>query len=145
MSAGVPAAAGAELPRRVVGPLAQTDVLRFAGACGDFNPLHHDRAVAARAGFAAPVAMGQMTAGIVAAWITDWCGVERLRDLEVRFLAPVLVGDTLTLTGGVESDEDGRGTAPLAVEGSTGDTVVLTARAVIGPTPAPETTERSRT
>lgn len=135
MSGGVSAPAGASLPPRTVGPLTQTDVLRFAGACGDFNPLHHDPALAARAGFSSPIVMGQMTAGIVAAWISDWCGVEHLLGFEVRFRAPVLVGDILTLTGvvdGVETGDDVRAWALLAVEAATGAGTVLTARATIG-------------
>ncbi|MFR9807321.1 MaoC family dehydratase [Pseudonocardia sp. RS010] len=135
MSADVSVAAGDTLPPREVDPLTQTDVLRFAGACGDFNPLHHDPALAARAGFAAPVVMGQLTAGIVAAWVSDWCGVEHLLDLEVRFRAPVLVGDTVLLTGEVVeivAGEDGRTTARLTLEAATDDGVVLTARAAVG-------------
>lgn len=128
---------GQELPARVVGPLTQADVLRFAGASGDFNPLHYDTELARRAGFPAPVAMGQLTAGIVAAWVTDWCGVERLAEFEVRFVAPVLVGDTITLTGEVTDvvTDDGREMARLTVAASTGDTVVVKGRAaaVIAP------------
>lgn len=122
---------GQELPARVVGPLTQADVLRFAGASGDFNPLHYDTELARHAGFDAPVAMGQMTAGIVASWLTDWCGVERLAEFEVRFVAPVLVGDTITLTGTVTDvvTEDGREIARLTVAAGTGETVVVKGRA----------------
>ncbi|WP_223838501.1 MaoC family dehydratase [Saccharopolyspora pogona] len=132
MSGALVVEAGQELPARVVGPLTQADVLRFAGACGDFNPLHYDTELARRAGFDAPIAMGQMTAGIVAAWIADWCGVERLAEFEVRFVAPVLVGDTITLTGEVAdvvSGDDGREIARLAVVAAKGETVVVKGRA----------------
>lgn len=133
MTATFAVTAGQDLPARVVGPLTQTDVLRFAGASGDFNPLHHDPELARRAGFAAPVAMGQLTAGIVAAWLTDWCGVERLTEFEVRFVAPVLVGDTITLTGSVTDmvTDDGREIARLTVAARTGDTVVMKGRAAV--------------
>ena len=87
-------------PRRF-GPVTQTDIVRFAGAGGDFNPLHHDPERARAAGFEAPIAMGQMTAGVLAGWLTDWCGVENLRSYEVRFTAPVRIGDTLELSGAV--------------------------------------------
>jgi 3-hydroxybutyryl-CoA dehydratase len=122
---------GDELPTRIVGPLTQVDVLRFAGASGDFNPLHHDRDLAARAGFSAPVVMGQMTAGIMAAWISDWCGVERLTRFVVRFVAPVVVGDAITLEGRVVSTEAvGDATvARLEVTASHGATVVVTGHA----------------
>ena len=96
-----PVALGDTHPPRTVGPLTITDIVRFAGAGGDFNPLHHDPAFAARAGFPAIIAHGQLTAGLLAAWVSDWFGVEHLRSFEVRFMAPVLVGDTLTLRGTV--------------------------------------------
>jgi len=70
---------------RTVGPITQTDIVRFAGAGGDFNPLHHDLGFAASAGFQRPIAMGQLTAGLLAGWLTDWCGVENLLRFEVRF------------------------------------------------------------
>jgi acyl dehydratase len=111
----------------------QEHILRFAGACGDFNPLHYDLQVARRAGFDAPIAMGQMTAGIAAAWIADWCGVEQLAELEVRFVAPVLVGDRLTLSGSVttvEPVDDGQ-LARLELTGTKGDVVVVTGRASV--------------
>jgi 3-hydroxybutyryl-CoA dehydratase len=104
---------GAELPARVLGPLTLTDTVRFAGACGDFNPLHHDVAAARQSGFDAPIAMGQMAAGMAGAWLADWCGIERMRHLEVRFAAPVSVGDTVTFTGSITKIDD-TGEGPVA-------------------------------
>ena len=97
----VTVAVGAELPTRVIGPLTQTDIVRFAGACGDFNPLHHDVVAARDSGFDAPIAMGQMTAGMAGAWLADWCGIEWMRHLEVHFVSPVFVRDTITFSGSI--------------------------------------------
>ena len=127
MSEATNAVPGQELPPRVVGPLTQADVLRFAGACGDFNPLHYDPQVAKRAGFDAPIAMGQLTAGIVAAWIADWCGIEQLAEFEIRFVAPVLVGDTIGLSGAVTEivrRDDGRHMAQIAVVAAKAEAIV---------------------
>jgi 3-hydroxybutyryl-CoA dehydratase len=88
-------------PTRRFGPVTQTDIVRFAGAGGDFNPLHHDPEIASAAGFPVPIAMGQFTAGLLAAWVTDTFGVENLRSLEVRFSAPLGLGDTIVLGGTV--------------------------------------------
>ena len=101
MRARVSVAVGDTHEPRVIGPVTITDIVRFAGAGGDFNPLHHDPEFAARAGFPTVIAHGQFTAGLLAAWVSDWLGVEHLRSFEVRFVAPVLAGDTLTLTGRV--------------------------------------------
>jgi 3-hydroxybutyryl-CoA dehydratase len=92
-------------PRRF-GPVTQTDIVRFAGAGGDFNPLHHDPDAAAAAGFTRPIAMGQLTAGLLAGWVTDSFGVENLRRLEVRFSAPLAIGDEVSLEGEVVAIEE---------------------------------------
>ncbi|MCU1643045.1 MAG: hypothetical protein JWN03_3320 [Nocardia sp.] len=90
-------------PTRTIGPLTLTDVVRFAGAGGDFNPLHHDGQVAHAAGFPAIVSMGQLQAGMLAGWLSDSFGVEHVREFEIRFVAPVFVGDVLTFGGVVIS------------------------------------------
>lgn len=63
--------AGQQLETRTIGPITQTDIVRFAGAGGDFNPLHHDPDYARAAGLPGVIAMGQMQAGMLAAWIAD--------------------------------------------------------------------------
>lgn len=119
-------------PPRTVGPVTQTDIVRFAGAGGDFNPLHHDPEFAARAGFPAVISMGQLQAGLLAGWVSDWLGVEHLRSFAVRFLAPVMVGDTLTLSGEVTAVEPTPSGALATVElrGTKGpETVVVSGTA----------------
>jgi acyl dehydratase len=116
-------------PPRVFGPVTQTDIVRFAGAGGDFNPLHHDASSARAAGFDAPIAMGQMTAGILAGWLTDWCGVENLRAYKVRFLAPVHIGDTITASGRIA--EVTGGTARLELVATVAETVVVSGSALV--------------
>jgi 3-hydroxybutyryl-CoA dehydratase len=117
-----------------IGPLTQTDIVRFAGAGGDFNPLHHDPDYAAAAGFERPIAMGQLTAGLLAAWLTDWCGVENLRRYDVRFVAPLLIGDTVRLAGevvGVEPLSAGLGLAALELTASRGDDTLASGHATV--------------
>jgi acyl dehydratase len=120
-------------PRRV-GPVTQTDIVRFAGAGGDFNPLHHDAAFAASAGFERPIAMGQLTAGLLAAWVTDWCGVEHLREFEVRFTAPLSIGDVIELSGEVTEAgpaDGGQRIATLRLTATRDGTTLVSGRAVI--------------
>jgi 3-hydroxybutyryl-CoA dehydratase len=107
-------------PRRI-GPVTATDIVRFAGAGGDFNPLHHDPAVARAAGFESIIAMGQFSAGVLAGYLTDWVGIENLRSFEVRFVAPVRAGDLLELSATVTELGDGTATVELAatVDGAT--------------------------
>src|SRR5262249_50099258 len=52
----------------VIGPLTRTDFVRYQGASGDMNPLHHDEEFARAAGFSAPLAVGMFGAGALNAW-----------------------------------------------------------------------------
>jgi acyl dehydratase len=82
-----------------VGPITRTDIVRFAGASGDFNPLHHDEERARAAGFPGVFAMGQMQAGMLSRLATDWLGLRAIRTYRVRFSAKVWPGDVLLLRG----------------------------------------------
>ncbi|EID10466.1 hypothetical protein MHAS_04057 [Mycolicibacterium hassiacum DSM 44199] len=124
--------AGETLPLRTIGPITQTDIVRFAGAGGDFNPLHHDPEYARAAGLAGVIAMGQMHAGMLAAWLCDLVHVEHLLSYQVRFASPLALGETIQFTGRVENitpGENGTATASLALQGAVGDRVVVTATA----------------
>lgn len=96
MSEGVKAPPAVELR---VGPITRTDIVRFAGAGGDFNPLHHDEEAARAAGFPTVFAMGQMQAGMLSRLATDWLGLGNIRTYRVRFSAKVWPGDVLVLRG----------------------------------------------
>jgi acyl dehydratase len=114
---------------RLIGPITQTHIVRFAGAGGDFNPLHHDAAFAAEAGFPNVIAMGQMQAGMLAGLVTDWLGIEHLREFEVRFVAPVHLGDVLELCAEITAVEDG--VATIGAVASVDGRPVVTASAVV--------------
>src|SRR5437773_766233 len=89
---------------------------------------HSASTYAASAGFARPIAMGQFTAGLLAAWLTDWCGVENLRTYEVRFTSPVTIGDVVELSGvvtGVEGLEDGSALATVELTAACGDALLV--------------------
>jgi acyl dehydratase len=120
-------------PIRSIGPITQTDIVRFAGAGGDFNPLHHDPAFASRAGFRSVIAMGQMQAGMLAAYLTDWLGVENLQQLEVRFVAPVHLGDVLEFAAQVVDVTDS--TASIEAWVSVDGNAVITGSAQIAVVP----------
>lgn len=119
--------AGQQLQTRTIGPITQTDIVRFAGAGGDFNPLHHDADYARAAGLPGVIAMGQMQAGMLAAWIADLVGVENLVSYSVRFVSPLAIGETLDLGGTVASTDDD--TAEVTLQAAVGDRVVITGTA----------------
>ena len=84
-----------------VGPLTRTDFVRYQGASGDMNPIHHDETVAHAAGYPAPLGIGMLPAGVMAAWAAAWLGPENVRRTRVRWKEPVWPGDVLTFTGKV--------------------------------------------
>lgn len=101
---------GDTAPARRVGPISRTDIVRYAGASGDFNPIHHDETFARRAGYRSVFGHGLLTAGILSAYATSWLGLAALRKYSVRYVAQVWPGDTLLLSGQVtslENAEDG--------------------------------------
>jgi len=86
----------------VIGPVTQTQIVRFAGAGGDFNPMHHDEEFARAAGQPGVFAMSQLSAALLGRLAATWLGSANLRTLSVRFTAKVWPGDTLILSGAVQ-------------------------------------------
>ena len=86
---------------REFGPISRTDMVRYQGASGDFNPIHHDEEFARMAGNPGVFGHGMLTAGFVAKCITDFVGVGNLRRYKVRFATRVWPGDTITCSGTV--------------------------------------------
>ncbi|RFC69426.1 MULTISPECIES: MaoC/PaaZ C-terminal domain-containing protein [Mesorhizobium] len=76
-------------------PLTRTDLVRYAGASGDFNPLHHDHDFATDAGLPDVMAHGMLTAGLLGTALTRWFGVGSLSRYSVRFRSPVWPADRL--------------------------------------------------
>lgn len=100
----------------VVGPLTRTDFVRYQGASGDMNPLHHDEVFARAAGYEAPLAIGMLNAGLLATYATDWLGAEAIRRFRIRFRDRVWPGDTITCTGTVRREYEADGEPMVDVE-----------------------------
>jgi acyl dehydratase len=83
------------------GPIQQIQLTRYAGASGDFNPIHQDAAFARAAGMGDVFAHGMLTMGFVAQSLTDWAGVGTVKKIGVRFTALVRLGDVVTCRGTV--------------------------------------------
>jgi acyl dehydratase len=95
--------------------LTRTQIVQYAGASGDYNPLHTDEPFARDvAGYPGVFAHGMLTMGMTARVLTDWAGDSRLLSYGVRFTAQVWPGDTLTTTATIRevTEHDG---APVAL------------------------------
>jgi acyl dehydratase len=116
------------MPQFVTPPLSRSDFVRYAGAGGDFNPIHHDETMATAAGMPSVFGMGLLHAGIAGVRLARWVGPANIESFAVRFTGQVWPGDVLTFAGVVDSIKDGLADITLTVTRQTGD-VALTARA----------------
>src|SRR5437016_11468246 len=76
--------------------LTRTDLVMYAGASGDFNPVHHDEVAAQAAGLPSVFGHGMYTAGLLATAVTNYVGVGNLRSYRVRFTRQTWPGEVLT-------------------------------------------------
>lgn len=98
----------------VVDNLTRTQIVQYAGASGDYNPIHTDEVFATKvAGYPTVFAHGMLTMGMTAKMVTNWVGDGQLRKYGVRFTSQVWPGDTLTAHAEVESIEE-RGNETVA-------------------------------
>jgi len=125
---------GDDLPSLVKGPIKQIQLTRYAGASGDFNPIHQDDEFAREAGMGGVFAHGMLSMGFVAQALTDWAGAGSVRKLGVRFAGLVRLNDTVTCRGRVLAKTSKDDTHDVEVEvwaeNQNGEKVV-TGRAVV--------------
>ena len=95
---------------RVVENLSRTQIVQYAGASGDYNPLHSDEVYTTQvAGYPSVFAHGMLTMGMTGKMLTDYVGDARLTKYGVRFTNQVWPGDTLDSTATVKAitEKDG--------------------------------------
>src|SRR5438445_12934536 len=76
--------------------LTRTDLVQYAGASGDFNPMHHDEVAAQAAGLPSVFGHGMFTAGLLATAVTNYVGIGNLTSYRVRFTKQTWPGETLS-------------------------------------------------
>lgn len=76
--------------------LTRTDLVMYAGASGDFNPMHHDEVKAQQAGLPSVFGHGMFSMGLVGKAITDYVGIGNLRKFSVRFTKQTWPGEVLS-------------------------------------------------
>ena len=94
---------------QIVDDLKRTQIVQYAGASGDYNPLHTDEIFTTKvAGYPSVFAHGMLTMGMTGKMLTDYVGDARLTKYGVRFTSQVWPGDTLEATATVKEVGDGR-------------------------------------
>ena len=76
--------------------LGRSDLVMYAGASGDFNPMHHDEIAAQASGLPSVFGHGMFTAGLLATAVTNYVGTGTLKSYRVRFTKQTWPGETLT-------------------------------------------------
>jgi peroxisomal enoyl-CoA hydratase 2 len=112
---------GDEAPPLVVENLTRTQFVRYAGASGDFNPMHHDDTIATSVGNPSVFGHGMLTAGLMARVVKDWFGPEAIRRFQVRFAKQVWPGETLTFTAKITGIDADAGTVDLELAAANAD------------------------
>jgi acyl dehydratase len=103
--------------------LTRTDLVKYAGASGDFNPMHHDEVAAQAAGMPSVFGHGMFSMGLLGSALTDYVGVGNVTRYQVRFARQTwpdeVLSSKIVVTG--KREEDGRRLVDLSVTLSNGD------------------------
>lgn len=127
---------GTELPAQSF-PAQRVNLVMYAGASGDFNPIHWNERFATAVGLPNVIAHGMFTMAQAVRVVTDWVGDPgAVEDYGVRFTRPVVVPDddrgaTIEVTGVVKEKLDDKRVAVDLSARVTGETVLAKARAVV--------------
>lgn len=119
--------AGAQLPAHTY-TVTRADLVRYAGASGDFNPIHWSDRVAAAVGLPGVIAHGMLTQALAARAVADWTDHAEVLELGAKFTSPVQVPDDdtgveVTVAATVQKVDGDRVT--LALEVTSGGAKVL--------------------
>ena len=99
---------GDSYTERLVEDLKRTQIVMYAGASGDYNPVHTDEEFTTKvAGYPSVFAHGMLTMGMTGKMLTNYVGDGRLTEYGVRFTSQVFPGDTLDATATVTGVVDG--------------------------------------
>lgn len=104
---------GQKLPPREFGPITMTDIVRYQGASGDMNPMHHDDEMARGAGYPAAFSVGMLGAGYLATYCTDLFGTRTVRRFRARFRKVVYRGEVLIARAVVRNIRGNEGNARI--------------------------------
>jgi acyl dehydratase len=100
---------GQELPSLVVGPITHADLVRYAGASGDFNPIHNDKEFAIANGLDGTIAHGMYVMAQIGRLCTNWVDQKQIKFYGVKFKAMTKLGATLTCKGTVKKKKEDNG------------------------------------
>jgi len=104
---------GDEIPKLVKSPVTHLQLVRYAGASGDFNPLHTDPKIGEMIGTGGIIAHGMLIMGFVGQLLSDYVGPTALRKFGVRFRGMTHLNDEITCTGTITKKYEADGEARI--------------------------------
>jgi len=105
---------GDAIPKLVKPPVTHLQLVRYAGASGDFNPLHTDPKIGEMIGTGGIIAHGMLIMGFVGELLSDYVGPHALRKFNVRFRGMTRLGDEITCSGTITEKYEADGEARIA-------------------------------
>jgi acyl dehydratase len=105
---------GDDIPKLVKSPVSHLQLVRYAGASGDFNPLHTDAKIGEAIGTGGIIAHGMLIMGFVGQMLSDYAGPTALRKYGVRFKGMTRIDDVITCTGTISEKYEVDGEARIA-------------------------------
>jgi acyl dehydratase len=107
---------GDEIPRLMKTPITHLQLVKYAGASGDFNPLHTDPKVGEAIGTGGIIAHGMLIMGFIGQMLSNYVGPQALRKFGVRFKGMTHLGDEITCTGTITEKYEENGEGRIAGE-----------------------------
>ena len=105
---------GDAIPKLVKSSVTQLQLVRYAGASGDFNPLHTDPKIGEMIGTGGIIAHGMLIMGFVGQMLSDYVGPLALRKFGVRFKGMTHLDDVITCTGTITEKYEAEGEGRIA-------------------------------
>ena len=105
---------GDDIPKLVKSPVSHLQLVRYAGASGDFNPLHTDPKIGEAIGIGGIITHGMLIMGFVGQMLSDYVGPTALRKFGVRFKGMTRINDVITCTGTISEKYEADGEARIA-------------------------------
>ncbi|MCB1174894.1 MAG: dehydratase [Leptospiraceae bacterium] len=93
---------GATIPELEHGPIAHMDLVRYAGASGDFNPIHTDPAFAEKVGLGGTIAHGMYIMALLGRLATNWVHPAQIKSYGVKFKGMTRPGQNVKMSGSVK-------------------------------------------
>jgi acyl dehydratase len=116
---------GDDIPQLVTAPVTHLQLVKYAGASGDFNPLHTDPSVGEAIGTGGIIAHGMLIMGFAGQMLSDYVGPQALRKFGVRFKGMTHLNDVITCSGTItekyEINGEGRVAGKLKATDQNGD------------------------